>query len=199
VVKKAVNGNPHAQAELFRAYSCQLYRTAYSVLRNREDAEDALQNCWLSVLANLRSFEGRPSLATWLIRIMINSALMILRKKRQGRELSLDTMDNAAKVALILRLPSHSPNPEDGLLEHDERKIVEQAIGELRPRIRAVLELAQFRELSVEQTARSLGISVPAAKGRLFHARAALRKSTALKAFARKRIAWSTPPAKMVE
>jgi RNA polymerase sigma-70 factor (ECF subfamily) len=156
-----------------------------------------VQNCWISALANLRSFEGRSSLATWLTRIAINSALMILRKKRQGRELSLDSMDNAAKVALIRQLPNDSANPEEGLLEHDERKILEQAIAELRPRIRAVLELAQFRELSVKEAAQALGISLPAAKGRLFHARAALRKSPALRAIARKQIALSTPAAKL--
>lgn len=187
LLQRATNDDPHAKAELFRTYSRQLYRKAYSVLRNREDAEDALQNSWLNVFANLHSFEGRSSVSTWLTRIVINSALMILRKKRTGGELPLDSLDqNGVEVDFIPQLRSNTPDPEQILLEFERRKVVNEAISSLRPRIRAALELAHRKDLSMKETAQSLGISLPAAKARLFHARTALRNSSRLRAIVQK-------------
>jgi RNA polymerase sigma-70 factor, ECF subfamily len=176
--------NQHS--ELFRRYSPQLYRQAYALLRNREDAEDALQNSWLNVLANLQSFQGRSSVSTWLTRIVINCSLMILRKKRRGKEFSLDTADHGPEADMLPWLRSDSADPEQVFLDAEKKRVVDQAISKLRPRVRAVLELAQLKELTIKDTARSLGISTPAAKGRLFHARAALRNSPAIRAMAGK-------------
>ena len=173
------------QAELFRKHSMQLYRKAYALLRNREDAEDAVQNSWLSVMANLDSFQGRSSISTWLTRIVINSALMILRKKRRGKEFSLDTTDHGLEVDMMPWVRSDCANPEEEFLDTEKTRVVNQAVSRLRPRLRAVLDLAQFKEMTIKDTAKSLGISTPAAKGRLFHARAALRNSTAMRAVAR--------------
>ena len=182
LLQRATNDDANAKAELFQTYSPQLYRKAYSVLRNREDAEDALQNSWLNVFANLHSFEGRSSVSTWLTRIVINSALMILRKKRTSGELPLDSLDqNGVEVDFIPQLRSNAPDPEQILLEFERRKIVNQAISSLRPRIRAALELAHRKDLSMKETAHSLGISLTVAKARLFHARTALRNSSRLR------------------
>ena len=184
---QAMNDDPKAQAHLFTAHRAQLYRRAYSILRNREDAEDAVQDCWLRAFTNLHSFGGRSSFSTWLTRILINSALMILRKKRNSREFSFDTLDDSAKTSVLYQLPSDSPNPEESLNEYEERRILGQAISELRPRIRQVVELGQLQDLSTRETALALGISTAAAKARMFHARAALRKSTALRSIASSR------------
>lgn len=178
--------DPHAYAELFRTYSPQLYRKAYSVLRNREDAEDALQSSWLSVLANLHSFEGRSSIATWLTRIVINSALMILRKKRNEKVFCWDALGCDVEIDTPPLLQNDSGNPERALLESERAIVLGRAISRLRPRLRAALELAQLKELSMKETARSLGISLPATKARLFHARATLRKSRTLQTIARR-------------
>jgi RNA polymerase sigma factor (sigma-70 family) len=176
----------HLHAELFRLYSPQLYRQAYSLLRNREDAEDALQNSWLNVLANLRYFQGRSSVSTWLTRIVINSALMIIRKKHRGKEFSLDTADHGQEMDMMPWLRSDAADPEQLFLDSEKKRVVDEAIAKLRPRVRAVLEMAELKELTIKDTAQSLGISAPAAKGRLFHARAALRNSAAIRAIARK-------------
>lgn len=175
----------HLHAELFRRYSPQLYRQAYALLRNREDAEDALQNSWLNVLANLHSFQGRSSVSTWLTRIVINCSLMILRKKHRGREFSLDAAEQGVEADLMPWLRSDCAGPEQAFLDSEKKRVVDEAISKLRPRVRAVLELAQLKELTIKDTARSLGISTPAAKGRLFHARAALRNSAAIRAIAK--------------
>ena len=184
VVLQAMNNDLSAQAELFTHYRLQLYRRAYSILRNREDAEDALQDCWLRALSNLPSFRGRSSFSTWLTRIVITSALMILRKKRRARQVSADLLDEAASMSLIHQIPDASPNPEQHCAAAERRRIVNLAIRGLAPRIKAAVELGQLQELSLKETARGLGISVSAAKARLFHARVKLSKSTALSAIA---------------
>jgi RNA polymerase sigma-70 factor (ECF subfamily) len=187
LVQRAIAGDTMAQEQLFKDHSAKLYRTAFGVLRNREDAEDALQDCWLRVCANLKFFEARSSFYTWLTRIVINSALMILRKKRSIREVSVDAMEGPGEVSLIQEFPDTSPNPEQSVVESERKKLLSEAIQRLRPRICAVVQLGQLQELSLRETAQRLGISVPAAKGRLFHARAALRKSVALRAVAQAR------------
>jgi RNA polymerase sigma factor (sigma-70 family) len=177
LIQRAIAGDPNAQEQLFKGHAAKLYRTAFRVLRNKEDAEDALQDCWLSVCTNLKSFEGRSSFYTWLTRVVINSASMILRKKRNVREVSMDAIEETDEVSLIHQFPDGSPNPEQCFVEYERKKILSRAIRALRPRIRVVVQFGQLQELSLKETARRLGISVEAAKGRLFHARAALRKS----------------------
>jgi RNA polymerase sigma-70 factor (ECF subfamily) len=179
------SSRPNAHAELFRAYAPQLYRKAYSLLRNREDAEDALQNSWLSVLANLHSFEGRSTISTWLTRIVINSSLMILRKNRKETRFPRDLTDTDTEANIMPQLQGDSADPEQILLESERRRVLDEAISRLRPRARAALELAQVNELSMKETARALGISLSAAKGRMFHAREVLRNSRALRTVAR--------------
>jgi RNA polymerase sigma-70 factor (ECF subfamily) len=177
LIQRSIAGEVTAQEQLFKRHAAKLYRTAFGVLRNKEDPEDALQESWLRACANLKSFEARSSFSTWLTRIVINSALMILRKKRSVREVSMDAMEEADKVSLIHQFADRSPNPEESFVEHERRKILNRAIHALRPRIRDVVQFGQLQELSLKETAGRLGISVEAAKGRLFHARAALRKS----------------------
>ena len=177
LVRQAMENDLAAQTQLFAQHRSQLYRWAYSILRNREDAEDALQDCWFRALTNLRSFRGRSSFSTWLIRIVMNSALMILRKKRSSREFSLDSTEDSGEVPQAWRVPCASPDPEKTLSEREQAALLERAIFALRPKIRDVVELVQFRGLTTTETALALGISVAAAKGRLFRARIALHRS----------------------
>ena len=177
LVLQAMNNDLLAQAQLFTKYRPQLYRSAYSILRNREDAEDAVQDCWLRTLSNLLSFRGRSSFSTWLTRIVIDSALMILRKKRNSREISFDAADDSVKVSEAWRVPTLSRGAEEILGKREEAAILERTIFALRPRVRQVAELVQLRGLTTTEAALALGISGTAAKARLFHARNALRKS----------------------
>jgi RNA polymerase sigma factor (sigma-70 family) len=185
LIQRAIAGDPNAPEQLFKGHAVKLYRTAFRVLRNKEDAEDALQDGWLRAWINLKSFEGLSSFSTWLTQIVINSALMILRKKRNVREVSMDALGETDKVSLTDQIPDASSNPEQRYVECERKKILNQAICGLRPGIRAVVEFGQLQELSVKETARGFGVSVGAAKGRLFRARAALRKSAALRAIAK--------------
>jgi len=187
LIQRAIAGDAMAQEQLFKDHSAKLYRTAFAVLRNKEDAEDALQDCWLSVCTNLKSFEGRSSFYTWLTRILINSSLMILRKKRNIREVSMDAMEETETGSSMHQFPDGSPNPEQCFVECERKNFLDEAIRGLRPRVRDVVQIVQLQELSLKETAQGLGISVTAAKARLFHARAALRKSPALKALAHAR------------
>lgn len=187
VIQRAISGDAQAQEQLFKDHSAKLYRTAFGVLRNKEDAEDALQGCWLRACTNLKSFEGKSSFYTWVTRIAINSALMILRKKRNAREVSMDAMEEPGKVSSIHQFLDGSPNPEQCLVESERREVLRQAIHGLRPGIRDIVQFGQPQERSLPETAQRLGISVGNAKARLFRARAALRKSAALRAVAQAR------------
>jgi RNA polymerase sigma-70 factor (ECF subfamily) len=180
-VQQAIAGDPNAQEQLFKVYSPTLYRRAFAILRNKEDAQDALQDGWFRAYSNLRSFEGRSSFSTWLTQIVINSALMILRRNRNRRELSTD---EAGEVSFIHEIADRSLNPEQAFLRSEQKAILADTIGDLRPRIRVMVELGPLQERSANEAARRLGISPQAAKARLFHARTALRKSAVLRAVA---------------
>jgi RNA polymerase sigma-70 factor (ECF subfamily) len=179
---RAIAGDRNAREQLFKMHAGKLYRTAFAVLGNKEDTEDALQESWFRAYGNLKSFEGRSSFSTWLTRIVINSALMILRKNRNVHGISIDALDETENASLIHKNRDASPNPEQSFMECERKKILSHAICALPPRIRAVVEFGQLQDLSLKETARALDISVEAAKGRLFHARAALRKSAPLRA-----------------
>jgi len=181
LVRQAIAGDPNAQEQLFEKSAVRLYLKAFSILRNREDAQDALQDSWYQAYNNLRSFEGRSSFSTWLTQIVINSALMILRRNRRRCEVSAD---EAEEASFVHEIPDRSPDPEQILLAGERNTILHNAIGGLRPRIRMIVECGPLQGRSSEEAAQRLGISSQAAKGRLFHARAALRKSEALKAIA---------------
>ena len=159
----------------------RILRALLRITKNREDAEDALQDSFLSAFLHIGEFDGRSAFSTWLTRIAINSALMILRKKRTSRETSLEgSADSGAKPA-SWEMPDHAANPEKRYAQYERENILRGAISTLRPTIRKVIELQQLQEHSMKETAAIIGISVPAAKARLFHAKIALRKAPRLK------------------
>lgn len=182
LVQRAIANDAAARDQLYRMCTAKLYRSAFAVLRNREDAEDAVQDCWLRAYTNLKSFQGRSSFSTWLTRIVINSALMILRKKRNGREASGQYLDELEKDSLSPQLFDSSPNPEQICAEEERKILLNAAIANLQPRLRTAVRMGQLRERSLKETAGALGVSLAAVKAQLFHARAALRKSPVLKA-----------------
>ncbi len=155
----------------------KILRSLYRITKNREDAEDALQDAFLRAFLHLLEFDGRSTFSTWLTRIAINSALMILRKKRSSLEISLDASAESDAARTPWEVPDHAPNPEKRYAQRERETILRGAIGSLRPAVRKVVELQQLEERSMKETADLIGISVSAAKARLFHAKAALRKS----------------------
>ena len=180
LVAAAKQGQAEAFATLCQPYARMLIRNAHRITRNHEDAEDALQDAFLSAFTHIKNFDGRSSFSTWLTRIAINSALMTLRKKRSSRETSIGFGESDAK-GLGWEVPDPSPNPEKVCAQREKERLLREAICDLRQTIRQVVEIQQLRELSMKETARILGVSVTAAKGRLFHAKRALRKALPLK------------------
>jgi RNA polymerase sigma-70 factor (ECF subfamily) len=174
----AKSGETAALDILYRAHAEKLSRTVLRITRNREDAEDAVQDSFLRAFLHLKSFDGRSTFSTWLTRIGINSALMILRKKRNSREISAH---GPGVDDTLWEVPDCTPNPEIRWTEREQRRILRDEISNLRPKIRRALELQILEQRSIEETAAQIGISVSAAKGRVFHAKAALRKSKVLR------------------
>jgi RNA polymerase sigma factor (sigma-70 family) len=126
----------------------------------------------------VRDFDGRSGFGTWLTRIAINSALMNLRKKkRTSREIGTDYNDDSDADGLHYEITDHQPNPEMRYAQSEEETVLEKAIGSLRPTLRVALQIQRLQEQSMRETAEAIGISLAAAKTRLYHARAALRRS----------------------
>jgi RNA polymerase sigma factor (sigma-70 family) len=129
-----------------------------------------------------RDFDGRSSFTTWFTRIAINSALMILRKKRAHPEHSLDDDGGDAGAPPKSWIVADSAaNPERLYAQAERERLLKAAVSDLRPTIRKAVEVGQLQDRSMRETAQVLGISVAAAKARLFHARAALRRSRKLR------------------
>ena len=169
--------------ELIAPHVQQIFRVAYRISRNREDAEDAMQDAFLQAFAHFEDFDGRSAFATWLTRIAINSSLMILRKRKTGSIVSLDSASNTEGSKAFQELRDPTPDAEQRYLQKERDITLRDAINSLRPSLRSVVEVAQLGGLSMRETAEIIGVSVGATKARLFHARAALRKSRKLHRF----------------
>ena len=167
--------------ELCERHVKKVFRVAHRITRNREDAEDAVQDCFLSAFVHLKGFDGRSRFATWLTRITINAALMKLRKKRGIQEVPMDEPNPSPELGVYSEIQDAAPDPEEAYRLRERKQIVNAAISGLRPRVRRVVELHQLQEHSVRETSQILGISIAAVKGRLYHARVALHRTPALK------------------
>jgi RNA polymerase sigma factor (sigma-70 family) len=179
LVAAAKQGQMEAFCALCQPLARKLIQSAHRITRNREDAEDALQDAFLSAFIHIKNFDGRSSFSTWLTRIAINSALMTIRKKRNSREIPIGSGELGAN-GVGWDVPDPSANPEKLYAQRESERILREAICELRPTIRQAVEV-QLREHSMEETAGMIGVSVAAAKGRLFHGRRALRKAFRLR------------------
>jgi RNA polymerase sigma-70 factor, ECF subfamily len=168
--------------ELVAPYLQRTFRATYRITRNREDAQDAVQDALLQAFVHFKDFDGRSSFGTWLTRIAINSALMLLRKKRNSRTFSFESTNGSQETEAFLELKDHTPDAESRYLEEERARTVRDAITSLRPSLRRVIELQQLEERSMKETAEMMGLSVGAAKTRLFHARQALRRARGLRA-----------------
>lgn len=181
LIAAAKNGHGTAFGILCERHAEMILRVTFRITRNREDAEDAVQDSFMSAFVHLSNFDERSRFATWLTRIAINSALGQLRKKRGIREIPIDEPSPAMEPRPHLEIRDRTPNPEENYRLRERREIVGAAVRRLRPRTRRVVEVHQLGEFSVKETAQVLGISMAAAKARMFHARAALRRMPILR------------------
>ena len=176
LITAAKGGRTAPFGELCERHMKQVIRATRRITRNREDAEDATQECFLNAFLYLKDFDGRSQFVTWLTRIAINAALMKLRKKRGARELALDELAPSFEFAPKQEFRDGAPDPEESFSARERREILNTAILGLRPGPRRVVEVHRLQEHSLRETAEILGISTPAAKARMFHARTALRQ-----------------------
>jgi RNA polymerase sigma-70 factor, ECF subfamily len=175
-------GDAVALESLMERYTSRVYRLANGITRNEADAEEVVQDVFLTVFRKIHTFEGRAALGSWIYRVTTNAALNLRRGKRPDLESSLDNhlptfrSDGHREGDRAMLLADWSQTPEQELLSGETRSILERAIEELPWQYRAVLVLRDIEGLSNEEVAESVGESVPCVKSRLHRARMALRE-----------------------
>jgi len=176
LVAQAKAGDQNAFAELVNKYERKIYRLAKNITRNDEDAEDVLQDAFLKAYTHLDNFKGDSKFYTWIVRIAVNEALMRLRKRKTDRSVPLDEPVELGEETVMREIAVWEDNPEQQYSQEEWRRILDEAVESLKPDFRTVFVLRDIEELSTEETAETLGISVPAVKSRLLRARLALRE-----------------------
>ncbi len=175
LVAAAKGGDTAAFEELVNRYERKIFRLTMNITRNREDAEDAMQDAFLKSYAHLKDFQGDSRFYTWLVRIAANEALMRLRKRRPN-QFSLDEPMQGDEDLMPRELEEWGPSPEQRYAQKEMQEILSGIIDQLDPDFRIVFVLRDIEDLSTEETASALGISVPAVKSRLLRARLKLRQ-----------------------
>jgi RNA polymerase sigma-70 factor (ECF subfamily) len=176
LIAAAKGGERAPFGELCERHMKRVFRVTRRIIRNREDAEDAAQECFLNAFVHLKTFDGRSQFATWLTRIAINGALMKLRKNRKAREVPMDEPNPSSEPEAQREFRYDAPDPEESCSLGERKQILKSAISELRPRARDVVELIHLQEHSIRETAQILGISTGAVKTRMFQAKSALHR-----------------------
>jgi RNA polymerase sigma-70 factor (ECF subfamily) len=169
-------GDQAAYAQLVELHASKIYRLALRMMGNEADAEDVLQETFLSAFKAIDRFEARSSLSTWLYRIASNAALMRLRRVEPD-QVSVDEPIERDDGDMVPRqLFDFCCLPEEVLLEDEARSEMERAVEELPPALRSVFVLRDIEGLSTEETANALDLSISAVKSRLMRARLKLRE-----------------------
>jgi len=176
LVAAAKNGDEQAFETLFKRHRQKILRVVLRYAHVREDAEDIVQQSFQKAFVYLHKFEGKSSFSTWLTRIAINESLMLLRHGRALREVSVVDRSEAEGNPASLEMPDSSPDPEASYLRRERAQILSETLGNLRPGMRKAIELRELAELSTEETAQRMGVSVAVVKARLFHARKKLQE-----------------------
>ncbi len=175
MVAAAKSGDAAAFEELVNRYERKIFRLTMNITRNHEDAEDAMQDAFMKAYAHLATFQEDSRFYTWLVRIAANEALMRLRKRRPN-QFSLDEPAEGDDDLMPRELQDWGPSPEQRYAQAEMHDILNQVIDQLEPEYRVAFVLRDMEELSTEETAAAMGISVPAVKSRLLRARLKLRQ-----------------------
>lgn len=185
LVQRAKRGDAEAYSELVRKYENKVFRLAKNITQNDEDAEDVLQDAFVKAYEHLDEFQEQSKFYTWLVRIAVNEALMRLRKRKTDRTVPLDEPVDTGEETVIREIAVWDDNPEEKYGTSELRRILDDAVQSLKPAFRTVFQLRDIEEMSTEETARALGLSIPAVKSRLLRARLQLREKLT-RAFKRK-------------
>ena len=174
MVVRAAGGDEQAFEQIMRANNRLLYRTARSILRNDEDAEDVLQEAYVKAYFKLASFKGQSKLSTWLVRIVINEALEHKRKLAHAPELVAN--GDAVDSENFSEVTASRPDPEAMAMRDQLSKLIQKHIERLPAVFRTVFVLRALEELTVEETASCLQIPEATVRTRFMRARRLLRE-----------------------
>jgi RNA polymerase sigma-70 factor (ECF subfamily) len=173
LVVLAQQGDNQAFAQLIERHHSSCVKLAYSIVRDRQDAEDEVQNaCW-KAFEHIGQFQRDAKFSTWLTRIVVNQCLMRLRQTRRSRLVYIE--DTATEDSRALDLPATNESPEAALGRTQVAQVLQQEISRIPPLLRNVFVLRDVQQLPMHHVAEKLGISVAAAKSRLLRARLELR------------------------
>lgn len=175
LVTRARTGDAKAFSDLVDKYERKIFRLAQHITQNREDAEDVLQETFLKAYEHLDQFQGNSKFYTWIVRIAVNQALMKLRKRKADRTVSMDEGIDTGEDIVVREIAAWDEDPEQRYSRDEINDILSQAVDSLAPPYRTVFVLRDVEELSTEETAEALDLSIPAVKSRLLRARLQLR------------------------
>jgi RNA polymerase sigma-70 factor, ECF subfamily len=180
LVREARRGSDAAFGILFQRYQQRMIHIANRILRNREDAEDAVQQAFGRAFLRLEAFQGESRFSTWLTRIVINEALQLLRKRRPGHS-SLENRTAKDGTVSAWEIEDAAVTPEERVNRQEMHGMLNEAIGELRPILRTVVKLYEMDEMSSGKAAQALGLTNGTVKARAFRARRLLRRKLDLR------------------
>jgi RNA polymerase sigma-70 factor (ECF subfamily) len=176
LVAAARSGDHQAFEELVLRHKQKVFTVAQRITNNREDAEDVVQESFHKAFLHLDSFQEKSRFSTWLTRIAMNEALMLLRRRRGAFEVLPGGPDKDASPSSEAFV-DRSPNPEESCWQRERTDLLTKAINRLGPKIRSTILLRDIEERSVEETAQILGTSISAVKARVFQGRRKLRRT----------------------
>jgi RNA polymerase sigma-70 factor (ECF subfamily) len=174
LVAATKNGESQAFEFLVKRHEARTFSAAFRITRNREDAQDVVQQAFLKAFMHLDGFQEKSSFSTWLTRIVINEGLMCLRRNRSRRELSLDDVKSESEELFPPEIPDRAEDPAEIYEQRENERILCEAMNQLSTEFRAVLCL-RLDDRTVGETAEILGLGVGTLKARLFRARQKLR------------------------
>ena len=183
-----------AVQEMFLTSRPRFVALAYTILRNKEDAEDAVQDAFLSACLHLRAFEGRSAFTTWFTRIVFNASLMIRRKrKRSWNDAQRESTTTTDETPWTEKIPAVQPDPEMMCAEEETLQLMDVLLGRMSPLLRQAFTMTYYQEMSNEEAGALLGVTAGTFKSRLLRARRHLMKRASRSLLAPIRRAGNSP------
>ena len=177
LVAATKSGETHAFEKLVVRYERRVFAVAQRITNNREDAEDVVQESFHKAFIHLGDFQEKSRFSTWLIRIAMNEAFMLLRRRRGVLEVLPESNDDGVE-SVSEAFVDQRPSPEESCWRRERTELLTEAINRLGPKIRSTILLSDLEEHSLEETAHILGTSISAVKSRLFQGRRKLLRDS---------------------
>ncbi len=183
IVQRVKAGDQQAFEVLYRRYVSSVYRQAIKLVGNEAEAEEVVQEVFLTLYEKAKTFRGDSAFSTWLYRLTLNTTLMKLRRRKRSNEVAIE--DYLPKYQddghpLVRPVVDWSPDPEGRLLSAEVQRTLQHALDQLPPVDKAVVVLSDLDGLANKEVGKALGLSVPAVKSRLHRARLFLRGNLAV-------------------